>query len=335
MVNDWLQLAACALAIAVAGSRMTLLADAIADLTGWSGSWVGLMLLAAATSLPELATGISAVTAARAPDIALGDVLGSTVFNLALLVVLDVLHRPATIYSRAASGHVLSAAFGVVLLGLVGAGVLLERERIVPRLGPIGAYTPLLLLMYVMALRSIYRFEQTQARPPEPAAPPRPGSLSLRSAAGQFAICAGIVTFAGTWLPWVGGRLADHMGWSSTFVGTLLVAGTTSLPEVVVTLTALRLRALDMAMAGLLGSNLFDLAIVAVDDVFYTPGPILADVSPMHALTAFTAAMMSGAVIVGLVLRPHRRLLRTLSVVSAALLTMYLLNVFLLYTHHG
>ena len=91
MGSDWLQLAGCALAIGCAGVRLTRLADAIGQKTGMSGSWVGLLLLATVTSLPELATGISAVTAAHAPDIAVGDVLGSTVFNLALLVMVDVL----------------------------------------------------------------------------------------------------------------------------------------------------------------------------------------------------------------------------------------------------
>ena len=142
-----------------------------------------------------------------------------------------------------------------------------------------------------------------------------------------------VVTLAGTWLPIVGTRIADEMGWSRTFVGTLLVAGATSLPEVVVTLAALRLRALDMAIGGLLGSSLFDLLIIAVDDVFYTRGSLLADVSPVHAVTAFSAVMMSGAVIVGLVYRPRRRLLGTMSVVSAALLAVYLVNVYVLYVH--
>ena len=66
----------------------------------------------------------------------------------------------------------------------------------------------------------------------------------------------------------VGSRIADEMGWSRTFVGTLLIAGATSLPEIVVTLTALRLRALDIAIGGLLGSNLSDILIIAIDDGF-------------------------------------------------------------------
>ena len=333
MGNEWLQLAACAMAIGYAGARLTRLADAIGEKTGMSGSWVGLLLLAAVTSLPELATGISAVTAAHAPNIAIGDVLGSTVFNLALLVLLDVLHRPDTIYSRASTGHVLSAGFGVILLGVVGASVLLEREQVLPGFGSIGGYTPLLVVLYLLALRSVFSYERREAVTRQPSSGPRYAGLSLRKASLQFVVFAGVVTSAGIWLPIAGSHIADEMGWTRTFVGTLLVAGATSLPEVVVTVAALRLRALDMAIAGLLGSNLFDLLIIAVDDLFYTKGSILADVSPVHAVTAFSAAMMSGAVIVGLVYRPRQRVLRTMSIVSAALLAVYLINVYVLFFH--
>ena len=318
---------------AYAGSRLTHLADAIGEKTGMSASWVGVLLLAAVTSLPELATGISAVTVANAPNIAVGDVLGSTVFNLALLVVLDILHRPDTIYGRASTGHILSAGFGVILLSVVGASVLLQRSQLLPVFGSLGGYTPLLLVLYLLAMRSMFSYELRQANARPPAGERRYDALTLRSAALQFALFAGIVTLAGTWLPIAGTRIADEMGWSRTFVGTLLVAGATSLPEVVVTLAALRLRALDMAIGGLLGSNLFDLLIIAVDDAFYTRGSLLADVSPVHAVTAFSAVMMSGAVIIGLVYRPRRRLLGTMSVVSAALLAVYLVNVYVLFVH--
>ncbi len=333
MGSDWLQLIACALAIAYAGARLTLLADAIGEKTGMSGSWVGLLLLAAVTSLPELATGISAVTMAQAPNIAVGDVLGSTVFNLALLVLLDVLHRPDSIYSAASTGHILSAAFGTVLLGVVGASILLQREDVLPAFGTVGGYTPLLVLLYLLAMRSVFSYEQREASNGRPVRSLRYEAFSLRTASLRFGLFAGIVAVAGIWLPVVGARIADEMGWSRTFVGTLLIAGATSLPEVVVTLAALRLRALDMAIGGLLGSNLFDILIIAIDDVFYTSGSLLGDVSPVHAVTAFSAVMMTGAVIIGLVYRPRRRLLRAMSIVSFALLTVYLVNVYVLFVH--
>lgn len=333
MATYWFQLAACALAIAWAGSGLTRLADAIGEKTNMSASWVGVLLLAAVTSLPELATGISAVTVAGAPNIAVGDVLGSAVFNLALLVLLDILHRPETIYSHASTGHVVSAGFGVILLGVVGASVLLQRSQLLPALGSIGVYTPLLAMLYLLAMHSVFTYERRYAVDQLPTGDRRYDAMTLRQAVLQFGLFASIVTLAGIWLPVAGTRIADEMGWSRTFVGTLLVAGATSLPEVVVTLAALRLRALDMAIGGLLGSNLFDLLIIAIDDVFYARGPLLAEVSSVHAVTALSAVMMSGVVIVGLVYRPRRRLLRTMSLVGAALLTVYLVNAYVLFVH--
>jgi hypothetical protein len=109
----WLKFAVCAILIGVAGPILTHYADTIARLTGLSRSWVGLVLLAGATSLPELFTGVSAVAVASAPNIALGDALGSCIFNLAMLVVLDVMSRNEPVYRYIDQGHILTAGFGV------------------------------------------------------------------------------------------------------------------------------------------------------------------------------------------------------------------------------
>jgi len=98
-------------------------------------------------------------------------------------------------------------------------------------------------------------------------------------------------------------------------------------------LSALRLRALDMAIGNLLGSNLFNVTILAIDDVFNTPGPLLADASPVHAGTAVAAVIMSGLVMIGLVMRPQGRVLRVVSWVSVGLLATYVLNAALVFLH--
>jgi len=86
----WLQFFVCAFMIAYAGTRLAHYGDIIASKTGWSGSWIGLILLATVTSLPELSTGISSVALANAPNIAVSDVLGSCLFNLSILAIDDV-----------------------------------------------------------------------------------------------------------------------------------------------------------------------------------------------------------------------------------------------------
>jgi cation:H+ antiporter len=333
-VGDWIGLAGCALAIGYAGARLTRLADTISDKAALSASWIGLLLLAAVTSLPELATGISAVTVARAPNIAVGDALGSTAFNLALLVLVDALYKPGALYARASQEHVLPAAFGALLLCVVGLGVLLEHgDNPLPAVGHVGSPSLLLFGLYLVAMRGIFVHCRRQLATPADALP-RPHDPELRDCILRFAGFAAIVAAAGIWLPVVGVRIADDMGWSRTFVGTLLIAAATSLPEVVVTVAALRLGRVDMAIASLLGSNLFDIVIIAIDDVFHAPGPILADVAPLNAVTALFAAAMSVLVIIGLVYRaPGWR--RAPGMVSLALLALYVANAWVLYSHQG
>jgi cation:H+ antiporter len=149
----------------------------------------------------------------------------------------------------------------------------------------------------------------------------------------RYVVAAVAILAAGSWLPFVGIRLAEVMGWHNTFVGTLFVAGATSLPELAVTIAALRIGAVDMAIANLLGSNLFNISILAVDDIFFRAGPLLAHVSQLHAISAFSAVVMTGIVIVGLLYRPKTRIFRTVGWVSLGLFTVYLLNTYVLYLH--
>lgn len=329
----WLQLAICLAVIGVAGWRLSRYGDILAEKTGLSGSWIGLILLATATSLPELVTGISAVTVAGAPDIAVGNVLGATVFNLAFLVMLDAMYRRESLYTRAAQGHILSAALGALIIGFAGFSLLLDRVGFSPALGHVGLYTPLLALIYLATMRVVYQYERHTLAEFTEAAAARYPDITLGRAWAGYLTAAAAIAAAGVWLPFVAKDLAELMGWGQSFVGTLLVAAITTAPEAAVTLSALRIGAVDMAIANLLGSNLFNIAILAVDDVFYTSGPLLAAVSPSHALTALTAVMMSALVIAGLIYRPRGRTVLGLSWISIGLFLLYLLNTWFLYQY--
>ncbi len=329
----WLSLLVCLAVIGVAGVKLSRYGDIIAEKSGMSRGWVGLVLLATVTSLPEMVTGLTAVTVARAPDIAVGDILGSCVFNLLIIVVLDFLYRKESIYTRAHQGNVLSAGYGIALIGFAGLNLLLYRDGTFPSIGHVGLYTPVILLLYLLAMRSLYRYDQEQVSEyVEDRAELYPDT-SLKQAVQGYAMAAMAVVAAGIWLPFIAKDLAVVMAWEQSFVGTLFVAAITSAPEVVVTVAALRMNAVDLAIGNLFGSNLFNIAILAIDDLAYLPGPLLADVSLSHASSAFSAMMMSGLAVVGLVLRPQSRVFRTVSWISLLLLVIYLLNTLFLYLH--
>lgn len=330
----WLQFVVCAALIGLGGFQLTRHADAIARRTGLSGSWIGLALVATVTSLPELATGITSVTLADAPNLAVGNALGSCVLNLAFLVLIDFLFRQEPVWRRANQGHVLAAAFGVVLLGFTLVSLLVSHVMPGAPAAPLhgwpqlgfGLATPVVLALYLVAMRTVFTYERAHTIAAPVTAAELAAAPPLRDAAVRFALAALVVLGAGFWLPFVAVDLAAIMGWNRSFVGSLFMALVTTLPEMAVTVSALRLGALDMAIGNLLGSNLFNIAILAVDDLAYTRGPLLADAAPVHAGTAATALLMSGLVIVGLVMRPQGRVLRVASWISVGLVAAYGIN---------
>jgi len=329
----WLQLAFCLAIIGYAGYFLSRYGDIIADKSGISASWIGLILLSTATSLPELVTGITSVSFAAAPNIAVGDVLGSVVFNLTILVLLDALYRRETLYSRAAQGHILSASLGTLLIGFSGFSLLLDHAGMSPMLWHVGYYSPFIVLFYLVAMRAVYSYEKRTLEEYTEASADRYPDMTLKRAIRGYVLAAIVVVVVGSWLPFVAKDISDMMGWGQSFVGTLLVAAVTSAPEAAVTISALRIGALDMAIANLLGSNLFNIIILAIDDMFYTEGSLLAHVDASHAMTAFTAVMMSALVVVGLIFRPKGRAVLGLTWISLGLFVLYLLNTWVLFEH--
>jgi cation:H+ antiporter len=294
-----------------------------------------LVLLATVTSLPELITGISAVTLVDAPDLAMGSVLGSCVFNLAIIVVLDFLVHGETVFMRVSQGHVLAAGFGIILIGVVGFGLLLERAGLGVSLGPVSLTTPIVAVIYLVAVRAVFRYERSPDRLPiEEAMPSAPG-VTLRSAYVRYAGAAVLVVGTGLWLPFVGRDLAVAMDVHDTFVGTLFLALATSLPEVVVTVAALRIGAFNMAVSNLFGSNLFNIAILVPIDLCYLRAPLLASISELHLISGASAIVMTGIAVVGLMYRPRRTFFGRLGWASLFLLWIYLINFYVLYLYDG
>jgi cation:H+ antiporter len=118
----------CTLLIVLSGVRLSRYGDVIAEKSGLGGTWMGVLVMAAVTSLPELVTGVSSIVVFDVPDIAAGDVIGSCMFNLLILAFLDFRH-PEPLSARIHQGHVLSAAFGIVMLGLAALAMLPARAH--------------------------------------------------------------------------------------------------------------------------------------------------------------------------------------------------------------
>ncbi len=331
----WIKFAACTALIGIAGVRLSRYGDIIAEKTGLGASIVGLLLLATVTSLPELVTGVGSVALADVPDIAVGNLLGACVMNLGMIVVLDAMYREQSVYTKAGQGHILSAVFGLIILGFVALNLVFVGYGATLAIGHVGLYSPVVLLLYVGAVSVVFRYERRQRAEYVQERAERYPHVTLRDALVRYAAAAVVVVAAALYLPFVAEDLAARMQWNESFVGTLFVSLATTLPELTVTVGALRIGAVDLAIGNLLGSNLFNLAILAVDDLFYLPGPLLTAVSPIHLVSALSAVMMSGLAIAGLLYKPSGRLLGTVGWISLLMIGVFGTNVAFLFFFGG
>jgi cation:H+ antiporter len=325
----WPQYGACLLAIGIAGVKLTDYGDCIADKTGMGGSWVGLVLIATVTSLPELAAGITASTVALLPDIAAGDVFGSCVYNLALFAVLDLFSRREPVLSRVQRQHVISAGFGILLIAIASLALLAAPAGLSGIVGTISWATPVIIIVYAVSIRTLHGYREDEVQQFAEQEPDRYAHLSLRQVSLRYGAAAAVVVAAGIALPYVSADLARVMDWNQSFTGTLFTALSTSMPELVVTLAALRIGAIDMAVGNVLGSNMFNMLVLAIDDLVYTGGSFYADISSSHLVSAITAVAMTGIVVSAIYLRPRTRLPGIGSWASLGLFALFALNTWL------
>jgi cation:H+ antiporter len=306
MLAASLQFAAAAAIIIVAGTLLSRFADVIAEATGLGRLLIGSILLAGATSLPELSVDISAVRM-RLPNVAMGDLMGSSLMNLLILGVIDLLPGArGRALSRVSAAHALPGALGIVLTALAGIAIVTRTSMAVYNISVAGLG---LALAYLFGMRMVYR-DQRLAAPLHTADPTlaktaaQPGALP--KALVGFALAALVVLLAGPYLADAAGDLAELSGLGGTFVGTTLVAFSTSLPELVASLAALRMGAPDLALGNLLGSNVFNMVLLLPIDLAY-PGRLFADVSTTHALTALATVVVTGIVVMGQLYQSQRR----------------------------
>jgi len=262
----WLKFILCLIIIFLGGQRIARYGDVIACRTGLGGLWIGLILLALITSLPELFTGISAITLVGAPDLTIGDLFGANAFNLLNLALLDIAHQNGSLLRAVSQTHRLTGWFSLVLVLVAAVSIFVSRFAALG-IGWIGWYTPTIILLYIVFVRIIFRHEQKHPAPQE--IKQDYGEISQRKLYTYFAIAAAFIIGAGIWLAAIGKEIAITYNWGESFVGSLFLAFTTSLPEITVSFSAMRMGAVDLAVANMIGSNLFNLTIIPVTDLIY------------------------------------------------------------------
>lgn len=297
-----------AVIIIIAGTYLSRFADDIAEITGLGRLLVGSILLAGATSLPELSVDISAVRTGMA-DLAFGDLMGSCLFNLLILAILDLSTQSnGRMFSRQAARHALSGNLSVAIIAVVTLGMLAQPVLAAGQWLGVSYGLWIVLGAYVFGVRLVYldqkasRLEAVSQGAELSTHRERHWSLPFIG----FILAAAVIVFVGPYLAEAAGKIADVSGLGKTFIGTTLVAFSTSLPELVTSFAALRMGAHDLAIGNVFGSNAFNMLLLIPLDLVHR-GPLLADVSKTHAVTAVAGILSTTVVVMGQLYQVERR----------------------------
>lgn len=318
------------LVIAVVGSRMTRIADRLADLTGMGEAVFGAALLGASTSLPGSVASIFTAAAGRA-DLAVSNAVGGIAAQTAFLVVADLAFRRANLEHAAAS--VPNLINGALLCGMLALPLIAATG---PELAfwQVHPVSPLLLAVYVFGLRLASQAHQRPAWHPVQTrdtlvdAPQEADDGQVRK--GRlwlgFVASAAAIGVAG-WLVGVSGiALVRHTGLSETLVGSLFTAVSTSLPELVTAVAAVRQGALTLAVGGIIGGNTFDVLFLVFADVAYRDGSLYHGISAQPLFIISLTVLLTSILLLGLI-RRERRGVANIGFESFAVLVVYFVGI--------
>ena len=306
MIWPLIQFSLSAISIFFAGIYLVKFADQIAEVTKLGRLLVGSLFLAAATSLPELFVDINAAKDGL-PDIAVGNVFGSCLFNLFILAIGDIFHKgTAKVFSRESGAHALSAAMSIMITAVAGIAIFLAPYLKDYSAGPLGLGTFVIVIFYIFGTRLIF-FDQKIAMAKTTATTvEEKGTISINKAFTGYFISATVILVAAPFLAGAAGEIADKSGLGGTFIGTTLVSLATTLPELISTLTAIRMNAFELAIGNIFGSNAFNMLILLPLDIVYK-GPILSAVSPLHVFTAFSTVLITSITVMGQLYQVEKR----------------------------
>jgi cation:H+ antiporter len=292
--------------IVLAAIELAKSGDVIAIRTGLGGMFVGLVLLAAATSLPELLTSFVAIREGS-PNLAVGNLLGSNMMNMFMLVILDLIFYRQRILRSSLLKHALSGSLAVLMIGIA---IFFMLGKLEWQIGWVGVDSLVIILVYLGSIwliqndQSLSRKEARETKEDLPADTP-----PMWKALVGLSIAIVLLIGATPFLVSSSEEIARITGLGTTFIGTTLVAFVTSLPELVTTLAAARIGATAMAIGNLFGSNMFNIFVLGLSDLFYTKGRMIPAIDPAFLLVATLGLVMTSLALIGNLARIKRRIL--------------------------
>ena len=336
------EMALAAVVVILAGAKFTRLADIVADRWNLGAGWVGLVLLASVTSLPELVIGTTATWFDNV-DLALGNIFGSCSFNITLIVLLNAIVGGGSVLRDAGSTHRLTSSFGLLLMAESLLGLVFFQKFPPTPTGEI-AWAVLIFVTYFICMKLTYSHEKATNGQVEGVEDRRRVGNGIW---GQLAFMALILVVASWWLARIGDVLSTHeikligRPLGATFVGACFLALSTSLPEIVTSITAVRLGKLDLALGNIFGSNMFNVFVIPMLKMVSMANgqPVMLSAQPLASMDNLIAGLLAiilTAITIGaLAYKSHRKLPRRFGYDSILIAVVYVVGMTLLVMKAG
>jgi cation:H+ antiporter len=323
MLIVWGKFVLLLILVYIFGTRATRSADVIAEKKGLARAFMGVVFISMITSFPELFTGISAGAIVKSPDIAIGQIVGSCIFNLGIIAIVELFFRKQRIYQLTGKLNILPLGFSLIIITAV---TLLLSIRYKFNIFHIGVSSMIIFVLYLVFMYIVFKERKAEHDEKE-----KYKDKSLAKEMVYFILSAVVIIAVGIYLPIVGKELAQIMNWTDSFVGVIFLALVTSFPELVVSFSTAKMGALDMLVGNIAGSNLFNIAIIFIIDIAYIKGNVLLEASSGHISVGLIAILMNFVVFFAVVRKSSYRVFNLISINAILLIALYIINLLVIY----
>lgn len=297
-----------AVAIALVGIRLAVLAERLSVRTGLGQALTGALFLGASTSLSGITTSVTAAAAGLA-ELAAGNAVGGIAAQTAFLAVADIFYRRANLEHAAASDE--NMLQGALLMALLSISLLAAHLPAVSVLG-VHPASIVVLIVYGAGQKLVQNAQGMDMWRPRITEQTQRERVTTDDAAdqtpivpliGRFAVLAALIAVLGWLLARTGGVLAMRTGINQTVLGGLFTAVATSFPELVTAVAAVRIGALTLAVGNIMGGNAFDVIFLSVADIAYREGSIFHAMGTRPQFLILLTLLLTSVLLLGLIRR--------------------------------
>lgn len=256
--------AALAVCVVFFSIKLANYVDLIDKKTDLSGAFIGGVILAAVTSLPELFTSISAVLFVKQPDLVMGNILGSNLFNMCIFGGAALVAAKSMCKSTIGSSHFKTTVITFIMFAIMLLPVVFKKDYTVVG---ISVYSIILLVLYACSIKFMAG-DSAESEGEDNS------DLTLKQIIIRFIIMAVLLVVASIFITIAADHLSEEFNLGKTVGGALFLGVATSLPELTSSIALIRKGNFNACVGNVMGSGVFNFCIISVADILYRGGSV-------------------------------------------------------------